>query len=832
MGGLFPLVWRSLVRRRLRSVVCLLAVALGVAAILGVQVTLAALDDQARRVARERAGASDLDVRAVTAAALGDTDVAVLRALPGVTAAVPFLEKPVTARARPTTILAPTVSLVAVERGTVALRPLVLERGRLPAPGSADEVVLDRQVAEVLTPAGASHVLSVGDAVYLTTARGPDRFRIVGIATGTGGGLAFTRSAVYVDVATARKTFALGLRTPLVALHLRSPQEATAVARAAVSRLGSAIVVVDPRNASAEPLHDQRPLLALLVALAVVVGAGVTANSVALAATERRREIGLLRAAGASMRQVFTMFLAEAAILAAGGTLLGIALGLVLGRVLTWGFASSGSSPSPSPTWAMVASAVAGGAGSALLASAVPAWAARRLAPLAALRVHPGEAVAPPPLRLVGLVLGGAGLFAVTTLVGGAIGAVVGTLALLVSVVALLPWVVPIVGRILGTVLAPVLRQAPVAAANLARRRQRTALTEAALGIAVAAATATGILAASALRSADSWVDGLFVGDVLLASPATQPDGVASAVEHDAGVASATTVRYLGATLAQTPVRIAVVDPEVYARSSALDFLSGDRAGALAAVAGRPAVVVPVGLAEPFGWRLGDRLALAVGGTQPRTVEVEVAGVVAHSLPSGDGREAVLMGRRTALDVFGPAARGFDLLEVASGGAAQRVVDVASRYGMRALPVASVRSAVDDALGRFLAELGALAWLSVGIAMLAVVNTLVVNARLGTRELALLRAVRLSRRQALHLVLAEAALLVVIGCLVGAATGCLAAVTLLRASSAPGFALPYLVPILPTIGTALVVMGSAVAAALGPARRSARASIVAAIREE
>jgi putative ABC transport system permease protein len=146
------------------------------------------------------------------------------------------------------------------------------------------------------------------------------------------------------------------------------------------------------------------------------------------------------------------------------------------------------------------------------------------------------------------------------------------------------------------------------------------------------------------------------------------------------------------------------------------------------------------------------------------------------------------------------------------------------------VPVATIRDDARQALGDTLSLLEVLSWVAVAIAMLAVVNTLLVNARQGTRDLALLRAAGLSRRRALRLVLTEAGLLATTGTVLGIAAGCALALPLLRAGSSPGFDPQFAVP----VGTAIaalgaVVLGSILAAAL-PARRAAQAAIVSAIR--
>jgi putative ABC transport system permease protein len=122
------------------------------------------------------------------------------------------------------------------------------------------------------------------------------------------------------------------------------------------------------------------------------------------------------------------------------------------------------------------------------------------------------------------------------------------------------------------------------------------------------------------------------------------------------------------------------------------------------------------------------------------------------------------------------------------------------------------------------------AWLAVVVAMLAVVNTLVVNVRQGAREVGLLRAVGLSRRSAHRMVLAEAALLALSGTLIGVGAGCVLALPLLHASNGPGFAPGFVFPLGAVLASLAAVVAGAVLAVAVPARTVAGQSIVAQIR--
>ena len=181
---------------------------------------------------------------------------------------------------------------------------------------------------------------------------------------------------------------------------------------------------------------------------------------------------------------------------------------------------------------------------------------------------------------------------------------------------------------------------------------------------------------------------------------------------------------------------------------------------------------------------------------------------------------------------FGAAADGFDDLVVTTDGSAATISTTAATYGMRAVAVSTIQSDARDALQHSIGLVLGIAIISVIIAMLAVVNTLLVNVRQGTRELALLRAVGLGSRQAMRRVLTEAGLLAGAATLIGVAAGCLIAIPMLQASSTPTFDPGFVFP-LETVGVLIIVVVlAAVVATIGPARRAVRTSVLSALRHE
>jgi putative ABC transport system permease protein len=805
------------------------AVALGVAVVLAVQIAIQGLTVQAAEAQMEQAGASSLDVRVDIGSGLTPAQVTTLSELPGVVQAVPLYEKQVTAGPAGNSLQNATVTLVGLQDSSAALRSVSVAAGRLPLPGSTSEVAIDQGLSTALT-GGFGSPIGIGQKIRLTTATGPDLFTVVGFTSGTSGGPSFTHDAVFVDDAAMLGPFGLGLHTPLVALRFGPGATVAAVSSEVRAKFGASVTTDDPRSSGGAPLQELQPLLVLATVLSLIVGAGVTANSAALAAHERRREIGLLRAAGASSRQVFRLFAVEVATIAAAGVPVGVVAGLVLGAIFNSSLTPADlAAPSLILQVGQVVAAIAAGLGAALIGGLLPLFAAARLPILDALRPHPiGEHQrASTLLRTASPVLL---TIAAACFLSSASGLVaLGVIAFLLGVVVALPLIAPLVIRLLALAISPLAAGAESGAAHLVRARNRTAMTTAGLAIAVATAVGVSALSAGALTASDSWVSHLFAGNVLVTSPVTQDDQVEGAISTSSGVAQATPLRFLSESVAGASEGVVAIDPAAYNSLGGLDVASGDRSTALMALEDAPSFLEPAGLAAATGWTVGSQLPVV---TQKGLVYFTIVGVVSHSFPAGDGGESLVMADDLARTYFGSTADGFDDLVVTTKGSEAAIAATAASYGMQAVPVSVIESDARDALQHSIGLVLAVAIIAVLIAMLAVVNTLLVNVRQGTRELALLRAVGLGSRQAMRRVLTEAGLLAAAATLIGVAAGCLIAVPMLQASTTPTFAPGFVFPVETVIVLLLVVVLAAVVATIGPARRAVRTSVLSALRHE
>jgi putative ABC transport system permease protein len=687
----WALAARAIRARPLRSLLNGLAVALGIAVILGVAVTVSGLDTESRSAAQAAAGSSSLDVRVTAGTGLTADGAAALRTLPGVADAVPLYHKRVIARVTTYDVSGATVDLVGLRAGAVALRPLSLTSGRMPAANSHSEIVLDQGLASVLASGSHSKALALGDSIQLTTNTGPDSFRIVGFAA-NGGTPGFTRSGVYVTETSMLDQFRLGLRTALVALRLDNGANPARVAGEVQTAIGTPITVVDPAAAIGSPLGEVQPLLVLVTVLSIVVGAGATANSVALSASERRREIGLLRAAGASSRQVFRVFMLEVAIVTAAAIPVGMVAGIGLAALLEARLTPSDLPvPSLSIGVAQLLLATLAGSLAALVGGAIPALGTGRHSILAGLRPHPGaerEQIARFPISLSPLALiAGAALF----ISGNSTAAAFGTIMVIAGVLCALPVLAPWTARLVGAIASLFTPKASAATRNLVRRRNRTALTLSGLTISVACSVAVSALAAGAVSGGNAWVSQLFNGDMVVRSPVAQTNAVAATFAQAPGVRAVLPLRFMSIASGSSVLAVTTVDAAAYQAGAALQVSSPARADALRAISHGPALLAPAGFAAAHGWLLGSSVPLV---TSRGTVKFLVAGIVDHSFPSGNGDESLIMDRTEALSYFGDSASGFDDLDVLTNGNTSGVSSNAAQLGLSAVTVDDVRPAL------------------------------------------------------------------------------------------------------------------------------------------
>ncbi|MFE6976081.1 FtsX-like permease family protein [Streptomyces sp. NPDC057682] len=700
---------------------------------------------------------------------------------------------------------------------SAVLTPYTLTGGRAPRTGS--EVVVDRSLAGSGGP---------GRQILLRTDGTPRRYTVTGIASGAHGGgpaVFFTASRLTALAGHPRTVDAIGVVAAdgVSGAHLRDSLERAVAGRKGGER-GPRVLTGAERGAAehlgvAGARDELIQMLAAISGTVVMVALLVIATTLAQAVHQRSGELALLRAVGATPRQLRSAIGREAgrvtAVAAVLGAVAAVPLGLLMRSLL-----ATDPLPLPVPWWLPGAAGAAGALVVALAARPVALLAARpitRMRPAAAL----GAARAPEPDRPgrlrtgAGVLAGFAGLSSAgaAAFQGGqtaAIAASGAATSLIIAVALLGPWIARIAMRVLG---APARRTGGVAGFLAARsaaahhRRLGAALTPIVLVVAfvcVQLAAGSTLERASARQAADA-----LRADLVVTGPATGiPGRAADAVRGTPGVAAATGVLRSTVVLAHREAGDPVLDsfpvlgvtPDRLAGTLDPRVTDGD----LSRLTGRNTIALGEDRADSLGAGVGDRVRLRLGdGAQIRPT---VVAVYERSLGLGE-----FLLPRQALTGHVTAPHDQRILIRSTGGAETAA---AVRRALAPYAGLSVRPAVPDdvRISPSADDDEALDIIGVGViggfALLAVVSTLALITAGRRPEFRLLRLVGAGRAQVRRMRLVETALVTVAGLLIGTAV---AAVPLLA------FALPVTggLPYLPPERYALLALTVAAAATVG-----------------
>ncbi|HLY13023.1 MAG TPA: FtsX-like permease family protein, partial [Candidatus Limnocylindrales bacterium] len=323
-------------------------------------------------------------------------------------------------------------------------------------------------------------------------------------------------------------------------------------------------------------------------------------------------------------------------------------------------------------------------------------------------------------------------------------------------------------------------------------------------------------------------------GDLVATSirPIAATEGVAQQLAAVAGVARVSPIARFAVAFRGVRLDAAAVAGSDLAADGRLTFVAGDRRAALAALDAGGSTIVPQAIAAEFGLQVGDTLQLPIGAGE--AVDERVVGIVARSLPGQSG-ESVLIGWSDATGHFGVLGADAFAIRYVTGQAAvagPALAAAARGLALEPTPLAGIASAINDAYGRLFGLFDALALLAVLIAGLGIVNTLTMNVYERVREIGILRAAGMTRRQVWRMVVVEAGTMGVAGAFLGCLAGVILGVALGGvaglSSSGGGPAIPWL-----TIGLAAPFgIGIAMLAAFQPARIASRLSIVRAVQFE
>lgn len=706
------------------------------------------------------------------------------------------------------------------------------------APDAADEVVIDAATA-------AAHRISLGDTVRLQADQEAD-LRVVGIAGfADAAGLPDTTVAM-VALTTAQRLLALGEGVSQVSVVAAAGTPTVDLADRLREVLGPDMEVASSRDtaaASADAAQAQVGYIATallaLAAAALVIGAFLIANTFSVLVTQRTRELAVIRAAGATGRQVLASILGEAAVIGAAGSVAGVGAGLLAARGLRALLDAGGATVPDGPTVVSARTLIAAvtiGVLITVLAALGAARRAARVSPVLAMREGTLDAVegrqGHPVLGAILMATATAALafggFAQSLAACG-----VGAAALVAGLIGLAPTLAPEVAVLVGRALTVLGVPGRLARESTRRAPRRTGATVMSLALSLALIVFVAVVGSSVRAALQSGYSEAVTADLVVESARGEMLGGLDPTVYDRikeldEVDTVSRLRYghwkeAGATRALT-----AVDPTTLDDVTDVDMV----AGSLADLAGG-GVVVNAGTTADRGLEIGDELAMTFARTG--TVRVPIVAVI-------DDDDATALG--TGYLVSLASYRSWytedvdaSLLVRAADGVGAAEAQAAVESALETMPTVKVRDQAAAAQARsasldgILTMITAVLVLTVLIAMSGITNTLALSIVERTRELGLLRAVGMTRRQLRATIRAEALLIAITGLVLGAAVGIGLGAVFVR-TIAQGSAMAIKVPPaeLGLVAIAALVVG--VAAGIAPARRSARLQVLAAIHDQ
>ncbi len=847
---MLTVTWRNLVARKVRLLLSGFAIVLGVAFVAGSLIFTGAIggafDDIIEgstadvEVAFEGAGDFDSasDSRTIPASVLAD-----LEGLPeadGVYGTVGLQTvfvigtdgKVVGGNGPPGLAFNPT------ETRSITGKPIIqLVEGRLP--DAAGEVALDSDTAE-------KGGYSIGDTVTLVTPGDPPTIEaeMVGRIEFGAGGLNGATLSMF-DLGFLQEQF-LGGQDAYTAISLNVAEGVTQqeLADAANAVLPDGIEartgddVVEQNQAGIDRiLGFINTFLLVFAGISLVVGTFIIINTFSILVAQRSRELALLRALGASRRQVTGSVLLEALGVGLVGSTLGLAVGYLLAIGLKYLFAlfglDLGDADFPVAPTTVAASYVVGIVVT-VVAAYLPARRASRIAPIQALR----DDVAMPESSLrtrlilgVGLVVLGAVAMAVglldlvgnnLILIGG------GMLAVLIGVSQLAPFVGRPVIQLFGLAYRGFGTVGRLATENSLRNPRRTAATASALMVGLALMSTMAILGSSASASTDAAVEESLTSEFIVSNVIGQPfsPALADQIRDVDGVAAVASLRQAFPEIeGGGRAFLAAVNPTDLAEVLRIPMAAGSLSDLT-----RDTVAVASNVAESRGLSVGDTVTLEF---QAGDRELRVASIFTSSaaLPA-----EWLVTQQTLIEA-GLAPLDSLLFISKTPDADVDALRADIEEITEPLPTVTLKDPAGFAeeqkeqIDTLLNLINALLGLSVLIAVLGVVNTLALSVIERTREVGLLRAIGVSRRQLRTMIRLESIVIAVLGTVLGVAMGTVFGITLIRALADEGLevlSIPWV-----TLGAFVLAAASlGVLAAVFPARRAARLDVLRAITQE
>jgi putative ABC transport system permease protein len=848
MRAALRLVWtldaRHLAAHKARLVLSVLGVAVGVALVVAVGTLSSSITGSLEAIARAAATDANVEVRPNGDTGLSPSLLAEISTHESVEAAGATVESNVRLRspAGEARVLA-----LGVDVGVLQMSPEAVD---LDAFSDVDPLGLF-----VPPPVADELGVATGDRIEIIT---PHGWQEVGVSTVLQGEQQQRSRVVVAGVGVLQDLLGRGESYDAIYVKASDPEGTIAALQASVGPAATVgpIALRDERIGQLLAAADTSFTVGVVVAL--FVGAFLVYNTMSMAAVERLREAAVMRAVGAKRRQVFALFCAEGGLLGLVGSVAGVAGGLVMSRVLL--VQRGGALEEIYPVLItrvtvdprVLVLATAAGVVASVAAAVLPARRVARSDPAPALGA---TGALEDPLRrqrrsvvvagVACLVLGPS--IAVPSVAGGygtGPGALGGMVVTLAGIGLLIPVVVPRVAAWSISLVAR-LRSVPgsvrLGAEEVLRSPGRTAYTVGAVLLSLSLVVAFSVAQTSMTRAFDTQFQTLISADLYVRSPTWRPlgsdvrmdAGLATEIEEMEGVAGAWPFRLMPATHRDRSILVLAYDLERFARLGRFD--EADRREALEAsqlVGSGMNMLASPSVFSQLGYELGETVEM---DTPTGRHEIRIVGTIDD--PVAINPEFVfeyetfvqLWGTGGADTIGVVVSDGVDPLEVRESLAAR----FGDTHGVEVDTNEYYMDRLSSVVGSVQQLVSSVQFVAVLVAALGLANTLLISTLERKRDLGVLRAVGMLRRQLRRMVAVEAlamgaigvALAWVLGTVIGAGM-----YAVIRAQL--GLAIPLVLPPLSYAFVGLLGLAAAFFASLYPASRAARADVVEALQYE
>lgn len=829
--------WRELKQRPSRPILTLLSIVIGVGAVVAVTISSSTSRRAFDQIFQTVAGNASLEVSTPVGTTFDEKIVPKLRELPGVKAVAPLIKR---------------YTMMYEGKRSFRLMALGVDPQHDQAVRGYDIVEgksLAEQAGILLNSTFAkSKGIGVGSEVELMTPVALVKTKVIGLYSTKGVTTPSDLTTFLMPLQAAQHYYSEGGKIASAQVVVNSDVGDDVVKSEIANILPAGLVVQPPAKRSS--LAEETSLsteqgMRMARGFSLLVAVFIITNTFLINVTQRRKQIGIMRAIGATRSQIAEMVYREALVMGILGTVLGSLLGIVAAHYLTaaMGTLYQTTLPSIELSWYPFLIGGACGLGISLVAAAIPARKATHLSPLEAMRDVLPEEMEGVQWWLVGL--GGSMVVVCLTvmtisILGGLsmVHTVWASILLLAGLVLLLPVAIKPLSAITAFFIEPM---APVegrlARRQLLRHRSRTTLT---VGV-VFIAAATGIgLANSVIDNVNDvreWYRKAIVADFFVrATPPDMATGTAptlpESLRNEIKKAVPDGITSLDATIFQ-PVKAAGESAILIAREHSspeppdLDLIKGD-INKLREQMQSGEVALGSVLAERAKLKVGDELTLeAEKGEQKFRVaaivnDYQSGGLTIHMERAVAKEKLGLSG----VDAFVIKADHDRLDEIRT-----KLQEICDKNGIMLQSFSDIRATVDQMMSGVVASLWAMVVLGLLVSAVGVTNTLTINVLEQTRELGLLRIVAMTQAQVRKTIFTQAVIMGLLALVPGIIAG-VSVAYLINVAMMPVLGHPVQFNFHPTLLLGGLIVGLAVVAfaAWFPANRAAKLDLLEALR--